>query len=43
MTEERIPYWNYIHCPECKEPIKTPKQTRCSNCKVLFDWDDEDE
>ena len=31
-----------MHCPECKEPIHTPKQIRCDNCELLFDWDDEE-
>ena len=44
--------WSYLHCPDCSTPIRhgedTPftrkwgKQTRCSNCKVLFDWEDDE-
>jgi hypothetical protein len=29
-------------CPECSEPIEEINQVRCSNCKILFDWEDED-
>ena len=29
-------------CPECSEPITLKDQIRCTNCKVLFDWDDEE-
>ena len=25
-------------CGQCQEPIRD-KQVRCSNCKILFDWD----
>ena len=40
--EKFVDCWLYLHCPECKEPIQTPKQIRCNNCKILFDWEDED-
>ena len=46
MTEINVRHeldnvWSYLHCPECKEPIQTPKQVRCHNCKVLFDWEED--
>ena len=31
-----------LECPECSEPIEEINQVRCSNCKILFDWEDED-
>jgi len=34
--------WKYIHCPECNTPIYEPKQIRCGFCKVLFDWEDDE-
>jgi hypothetical protein len=34
--------WENFSCPECKEPIQEEGQTRCSYCKVLFDWEDEE-
>lgn len=32
----------WFDCPECSEPIEEINQVRCTNCKILFDWDDED-
>lgn len=29
-------------CPACEEPIEEEEQVRCSYCKVLFDWEDEE-
>ena len=34
--------WIENYCPECETPIKLPKQIRCDFCKVLFDWEDDE-
>jgi len=34
--------WKYVHCPECNTAITRPKQIRCDFCKVLFDWEDDE-
>jgi|TARA_R110000751_G_scaffold103517_2_gene198820 hypothetical protein len=31
-----------LDCPECSEPIEEINQIRCSNCKILFDWEDDE-
>lgn len=34
------------YCPTCKEPHRVEtwgKQPRCNNCKIAFDWCDENE
>tara|TARA_R110000744_G_scaffold290637_1_gene401380 strand:+ start:309 stop:431 length:123 start_codon:yes stop_codon:yes gene_type:complete len=30
--------WNFS-CPECGNEI-IPTHTRCSNCKILLDWEE---
>ncbi len=34
--------WELFTCPECEEPIEEEEQIRCNNCKVLFEWEDEE-
>ena len=34
--------WENYSFPECEEEIDIENQVRCSNCKVLFDWEDEE-
>jgi DNA-directed RNA polymerase subunit RPC12/RpoP len=34
--------WENYSCPQCDEEIDIENQVRCSNCKVLFNWDDEE-
>jgi len=43
MTEDEVIAKMYVlSCPECEEEILQDDQIRCSNCKVLFDWEDEE-
>ena len=43
MTEDEVKDKIYVlSCPECEEEILQDDQIRCTNCKVLFDWDDEE-
>ena len=45
MTEDEVNDKIYVlSCPECEEPIDPIifEQVRCSYCKVLFDWEDEE-
>tara|TARA_R110000824_G_scaffold256211_1_gene445229 strand:+ start:79 stop:189 length:111 start_codon:yes stop_codon:yes gene_type:complete len=34
--------WENFSCPQCEEEIQEEGQVRCDNCKVLFDWEDEE-
>jgi len=41
--ERKIMHETDIHeynCPECHEEIQETSQIRCSNCKVLFEWEE---
>jgi len=43
MTEDEVRAKMYVFsCPECNEKILQENQIRCSNCKNLFDWEDEE-
>ena len=37
MNENDIDEYN---CPDCYDEIQEENQIRCSNCKVLFEWED---
>jgi hypothetical protein len=43
MTEDEVADKIYVlSCPLCEEEILQDDQIRCTNCKVLFDWEDEE-